>query len=50
METAHNQSVFWYNMRRGFGNGIKVWMPSKFRMDSGPAGKVKKPGLPATEN
>ena len=49
MDTAHEQSMFWYNMRRGFGNGIKVWRPSKFRMDTGPGGKTKKPSIPIQE-
>lgn len=47
VDEAHSQSVFWYNMRRGFGNGIKVWMPSKFRVDAaGPDSKSRKQDVP----
>ena len=50
MDTAHEQSMFWYNMRRGFGNGIKVWRPSKFRIDETGGNKpAKRPGVPVQE-
>ena len=34
VEEAFEQSMFWYNQKRGFGNGAKCWMPSKFRADT----------------
>ena len=34
VEEAFDQSMFWYNQKRGFGNGEKVWMPSKFRAET----------------
>ena len=49
LEEAFTQSMFWYNMRRGLGNGIKVWMPPKVRDDSGPGAKMKKADVPKQE-
>ena len=47
VDDAQDQSNFWYEMRRGFGNGAKVWMPEKKRTDTGPgAAMAKKPDVP----
>ena len=42
VEEALTQSIFWYNQKRGFGNGDKVWMPSKFRADTAFGAQSKK--------
>ena len=31
VEEAFEQSMFWYNQKRGFGNGAKCWMAHKNR-------------------
>lgn len=49
VETAFKQSLFWYNMKRGFGNGAKVWMPNKCRVESIIGTKSKKQGPPRQE-
>ena len=49
VDEAFEQSVFWYNQKRGFGNGAKAWMPGKYTADTVMGAQKKKPDIPKQE-